>query len=316
MLAQRPTAAVVDTAEVVLDRLWNAPLFTIANTAVTPATLVTFGIIVLATFWLSWAAQKGVKRALGRSPGRDPGAIAITARLLHYVVLLFGLGIALQTLGVNLGALFTAGAFFAVAIGFAMQNVAQNFVAGIILLVERTIKPGDVLEVDSRVVRVTRMGMRATVARTRDEEDVIIPNSELVQNTVTNYTLRDVLYRLRAEVGVSYGSDLAHVKQVLFEAASAFPERLPQPEPRVLLTGFGDSSVDFEVHVWIQDPWRARMAKSDLNEAIWWALKRGDITIPFPQRDLHLVSADAPLRVAGAGRDRDDDGGEGAARAG
>ena len=112
-----------------------------------------------------------------------------------------------------------------------------------------------------------------------------------MQNTVTNYTLRDTEYRLRAAVGVSYDSDVDAVLRVLLAAAHAFPHRLPSHEPRVLLTDFGDSALMFEVLVWVRDPWRARALKSELNLAIWWALKRAALTIPFPQRDLHLVSA-------------------------
>ncbi len=213
----------------------------------------------------------------------------MASRLVQYAVMLLGLGIALQTLGVDLGALFAASAFFAVALGFAMQNVAQNFVSGIILLTERTIKPGDVLEVENRVVRVTRMGLRATVARTRDEEDLIIPNSALVQNTVTNYTLRDAVYRVRATVGVSYNSDLEVVADALYRAAMTLPSRMENRDARVLLVGFGDSSVDFDVSVWTQDPWGSRQDLSNLNHAIWTGLKTAGITIPFPQRDVHVI---------------------------
>lgn len=289
MMTQTTAVAVVDTAVPVIGRVWNAPVFTIGQTAVTPATLVTFGIILVLTVIMAQLAAAGTQRALARRAGGDMGAIAVTARLVNYAVLLLGLGVAIQTIGVNLGALFTAGAFFAVAVGFAMQNIAQNFMAGVILLVERVIKPGDVLEIEGRVVKVTRMGLRATVARTRDEEDIIIPNSILAQNTVTNYTLRDQVYRLRTTVGVSYGSDLQAVKRVLLDAASEIPERLHEPEPRILLTEFADSSVVFEVAVWIHDPWMARRISSDLNETIWYGLKRAGIVIPFPQRDVHVI---------------------------
>lgn len=281
-----------DAVQGTLDRLLNTPLFTIARTSVTLLTLVTFAVVVLVTFYLSRLAQRGTVRAFRLRGVADEGTSAVAARLASYAVLLVGLGMAAQTIGINLGALFAAGAVFAVALGFAVQNVGQNFVSGVLLLTERTIKPGDVLEVEGRVVRVTRMGMRATVARTRDEEDLIIPNATLVQNTVTNYTLRDTVYRLRTTVGVSYDSDVDAVMQVLLEAARAFPDRLSTQEPRVLLTDFGDSALMFEVLVWVHDPWRARALKSELNQSIWKTLKRSGITIPFPQRDLHLVSAD------------------------
>ena len=135
---------------------------------------------------------------------KDEGSAKATARLVHYVVLCVGLSVAVHTLGVNLTALFTAGAIFAIALGFAMQNITQNFVSGIILLVERTIKPGDIIEAEGRMVQVTKLGMRATVVRTWDSDDFIIPNSLLVASTVKNFTLRDRLHRLRCLVGVSY----------------------------------------------------------------------------------------------------------------
>ncbi len=270
--------------------LMNTPIFTLARTPVTLTTIVVFALIVLGTFWVSRLARQATRRAFAMRKITDVGTIGIATRLIHYAVVLLGLGIGLQTLGVDLGALVAAGAFFAVAIGFAMQNVAQNFVAGIILLTERIIKPGDVLEVDGRVVRVSRLGLRATVARTRDEEDLIIPNSALVQNTVTNYTLRDPLYRLKTTVGVSYESDMNVVMRVLKEAAEGVEGRLDTHEPNVLMTGFGDSSVDFEVYIWLQEAWKARRIQSELNQAIWWALKAANIVIPFPQRDVHIIA--------------------------
>jgi small-conductance mechanosensitive channel len=287
---QLPESLRPDSAVVVIDRFWNAPLFSIGQTPVTPATVLTFGVLVLLAVVVSRLAAAGAQRALSRRAGGDLGAIAVTARLIHYAVLLAGLGVAVQTVGIDLSILFTAGAFFAVALGFAMQNIAQNFVAGVILLVERTIKPGDVIEVDGRVVRVTRMGLRGTVARTRDEEDIIIPNATLVQNTVINYTLRDVTYRLRASVGVSYGSDMTRVEAVLLEAARGVDGRIPEREPVVLMTEFADSSVTFEVSVWITDPWSARVRRSALHRRIWWAFKDAGVTIPFPQRDVHVFS--------------------------
>ncbi len=166
----------------------NALLVTIGGTPVTVMTLVIVAAVVTVTFALSRLAQRDIARALAMRGVTDLGALGIAVRLTNYTIIVLGLGIAMEMLGVNLGALFAAGAFFAVAIGFAMQNVAQNFVAGVILLTERTIKPGDILEVEHRVVRVTRMGLRATVARSRDEEDLIIPNAVLVQSTVTNFT--------------------------------------------------------------------------------------------------------------------------------
>jgi small-conductance mechanosensitive channel len=218
----------------------------------------------------------------------EDGAVSASARLLHYLIMAVGTVVALQAVGIDLSTLFAAGAVFAIALGFAMQNIAQNFVAGVILLIERTIKPGDVLFVDGRVVKVTRLGIRTTIARTLDSEEIIVPNAAIAQGTVINYTLQDSLYRVRSAVGVHYASDLALVRRVLQAAAEKVPWRHAGQQPVILLTEFGDSSVNFEVSVWTEDPWRMRRAKSDLNEAVWWALKEAGITIAFPQLDVHL----------------------------
>jgi small-conductance mechanosensitive channel len=169
-----------------------------------------------------------------------------------------------------------------------MQNIAQNFVSGVILMIERSIKPGDVLKVDGKVVKVTRMGIRATVARTLDDEEIIIPNSVLVQNSVTNHTLKDRLYRLRALVGVVYWADMALVRSTLEKVASEIPWCVKDIESRILLRQFGNSSVDWEISVWIEDPWRLQQRLSELHEAIWWAFQKAGITIAFPQVDVHF----------------------------
>jgi small-conductance mechanosensitive channel len=290
ILALQDSVVSVTIPARVASHLTSRELFTIGGTPVTPATLAAGGLILAFTWLISLLLQRATVRGLSHRSKADPATIAVATRLVNYGVLLIGLAIALQTVGVNVGALFAAGAFFAVALGFAMQNLAQNFIAGIILMTERTIKPGDVLKVEDSVVRVTRLGLRATVARTRDEEDIIIPNSILVQNAVTNYTLRDSIIRVRATVGVSYGSDIDTVMRVLREAAEALPGRVAGFDPIVLLTGFGESSVNFEVSAWLDDPWQARRILSKLNESIWWALKKNGIVIPFPQRDVHLVA--------------------------
>lgn len=267
---------------------FDIPLFEISGTTVTVATLISFALIVVATFVIAGLIQRGVTRAFSKKGQEDQGTAAIASRLVRYLILIGGLGIALNTLGINLTALFTAGAVFAVAIGFAMQNISQNFVSGVILLLERAIKPGDVLEVEGRLVRVRDMGIRATIGRTLDEEDIIIPNSLLVASTVKNYTLKDSLYRLRTVVGVVYSSDMALVRQVLKRTAGELEWRSKRQEPRILLKEFGDSAVNFEVSVWMNDPWMMNRRRDELNDAVWWALKDAGVTIAFPQLDVHF----------------------------
>ncbi len=269
-------------------KILNTELISIANTSITLSTLIFFVLIIVATLVFSHLLQRALRRALGLRGIKDEGTVGVAERLTHYSVLALGIGVGLQTIGINLAALFAAGAVFAIGLGFAMQNIAQNFVSGVILLLERTIKPGDVLRVEERFVKVQRMGIRATIARTLDDEEIIIPNASIVQSTVVNYTLRDSFYRVRCPVGVVYSSDMGLVRRTLEAVAQEMPWRQADKPPVVLLTDFGDSAVVFEVSVWIDDPWTFRRAKSQLNEGIWWALKAAGITIAFPQLDVHF----------------------------
>ena len=263
-------------------------LFKVGSTRVTPTTLVIALVIVLLSFLLSRAVRAGMRRFFQRSGLTPTGEAGAVERLVHYGIIFLGVLVAMRTTGIRLDALFAAGAVFAVGFGFAMQNIAQNFVSGVILLFERTIKPGDVIEVGGQIVKVQQMSIRATIVRTLDEEDVIVPNSSLVQSNVKNFTLEDNIYRVRVNVGVSYSSDVPKVKAVLEACARAMDYREKGFEPRVLLLGFGASALEFEASVWMRDPWNHRIAGSKLREAIWLAFKEQQISIAFPQVDVHI----------------------------
>lgn len=263
-------------------------LFRVGTTKVTPTTLVIAGVIILMSFFFSRVIRAGMRRFFQRSGMAPTGEAGAMERLVHYGVVLLGVLVAMRTTGIRLDALFAAGAVFAVGFGFAMQNIAQNFVSGVILLFERTIKPGDVIEVSGQIVKVQQMSIRATIVRTLDEEDVIVPNSSLVQSNVKNFTLEDNIYRVRVTVGVSYNSDVPKVKAVLEACARAMDYREKGFEPRVLLLGFGASALEFEASVWMRDPWNHRIAGSKLREAIWLAFKEQQISIAFPQVDMHF----------------------------
>lgn len=274
-------------------------LFSLGTSEITIGTFFSILLIALVTFLTSRLLQRSLARLMSRSGVKKEATIQIVRRLTHYLILLGGLVAALQTVGIDLSTLFAAGAVFAVGIGFAMQNIAQNFVSGVILLVEQSIKPRDILEVEGEVVKVIKMGIRSTVVRTRNEEELIVPNSILAQGMVKNFTLSDSSYLLKAEVGVTYDSDMKLVKKTLDNAARQVPWRDTSQNPRVLMREFGDSSVNFSVFVWITDPWTSRRLLSELNETIWWALKEAGITIAFPQVDVHFDrEVEESLRLA------------------
>lgn len=267
----------------------NFTLFQVADTTITISTLIAVAIVMVVTVLLSRAIRRSAERALHRRGGRGAD-VATFAALLHYLVLLGGFGLAVETIGIDLTGLFAAGALFAVALGFALQSIVQNFVAGVILLTERSIKPGDVLQVEGKVVRVVQMGIRSSIACTRDGEDLVIPNSVLIQTTVTNYTLRDQAFRIRAQVGVTYGSDMRLVRRTLEGVADHVNAKwaVPNSKPQVIMTGFGNSSVDWEVAIWMNNPWELRPALSDLHETVWAAFQEQHIVIAFPQMDVHF----------------------------
>ena len=276
----------------------SKPLFTLSGTEVTLLSLFMFFFVVVVSIAISIALQRALKKSLAHKFAKQEGTLAAILRLIHYSVVIIGFGIGLQTIGINISALFAAGAVFAIAIGFAMQNIVQNFVAGIILLIERTIKPGDILEVEGTVVKVIDMGIRTTIVRTWREEELIMPNSIFSQSTVKNYTLRDNEFRLGVEVGVAYDSDMKKVIEVLENTARNISWRLPEPEPRVLLQDFGDSAVVFGVYLNVDEPWKQRVYMSDLRKAIWFAFIESKITIAFNQVDIHF---DPPVTEAFTG---------------
>lgn len=275
-------------------------LFHIAGTPITLVSLLTALVLVVGAARLSRVMQRTIERALDARQLDDPGTRALLTRLSHYGLMAVAIALAMQTLGFDLGSLFAAGAIFAVGIGFAMQTIAQNFVSGVILLLERSIRPGDILRVGGRIVRVEHMGIRSTVVRTLDDEDLIVPNSSLVQDTVSNLTFNERRIRVRVLVGVHYDSDMALVEQVLSRVGQSFPHRIPAQPAVAQLRDFGASSVDWELSVWVADPWSLDRAAADLRMRIWNAFKDDGVVIAYPQVDVHLVDG-TPLQLTRTG---------------
>jgi len=282
------TRNITDTLTGVLDQR----LFEIGGTVFNVASFVALLFVLVGTGWLSRVVQRVVEAMLSRSGLMTESAIGAVGSLVSYATLIVGAFVAFQIVGIDIGTLFAAGALFAVGLGLALQSITQNFLAGVVLLAESSIRPGHVLSVEGMVVKVKRQRIRTTIVRTRDGEDLIVPNSMLAQNVVKNYTLFDAHYRVRTLVGVQYGSDMRAVRETLEQVAAGLEWRDREFSPQILMWQFGSSSVNYEVAVWISDPWEARPAISRLNEAIWWAFHERGIRIAFPQLDVHL---DAPV---------------------
>lgn len=216
--------------------------------------------------------------------------------VFQYIIMLIAILISLNTLGINLGSLAVFASVLGVGIGFGLQNITSNFISGIILLFERPIKVGDRVLVDDIIGDVIEIKMRATVVKTLNNEHMIIPNSFFLEEKVINRSYGDSKVRVDISVGVSYSSDVFLVREILLQVVDNMSKKnkdiLTNPNPQVDFKEFGDSSLDFELFVWIKDPYNSRAIKSDIRFEIIRLLKENNIEIPFPQNDIHLRSID------------------------
>lgn len=277
----------------------NVELFTIGTTPFTPISAFVLLLAFVIANLLSHVARGAIRRGIKETGPQGEAAVATTSRVVHYVFMLLGLGIGLTTIGVNLSALFAAGALFAVAFGFAMQHVVANFVSGLLLMVERSIRPGDVIEINDEMVRVQDIRIRTTIVRNLNGDEIVVPNSNIAQSSVINHTLSDPMLRIRARVGVHHGSDVTAVQLCLSHVGRSFPHRVKSRDAVVFFDGIDPSALLFSVCVWIDDPWSAPVMRSRLLTAVWEALQASEITIAHPQLDLHV---DPTVTAALAGR--------------
>lgn len=224
----------------------------------------------------------------------DSGIKNTISTLSRYMVVGVGCLISLDILGISLSSLAALGAVLMVGIGFGLQNIAQNFISGLIILLERPIKAGDIVEVHNISGRVMEIGARSTLIHTRDDIAIIVPNSQFISEQVINESFSGEKIRLQLKVGVAYGSDVALVKKVLLEVASEHSKVINRDEQKVFFDDFGESSLDFTLLFWVKDLWHHREILSDLRFAIDKSFMEKGITIPFPQRDLHILSNELP----------------------
>jgi potassium efflux system protein len=213
---------------------------------------------------------------------------------VRYAVFLIGLVIAVDSIGLKLDALLTASAALLVGIGFGLQSIAQNFISGLILLIERPVGKGDFVQIGDASGVVLDIGLRATLVVTRDEVTIIVPNSQLITGQVMNHSIPTTRKRTLVEVGVAYGTDTALVERVLLEVAHASEHVLKEPAPEVRFESFGDSSLQFGLLFWIADPREDRRVASRLRFAIDHAFRDKKIEIPFPQREVRLIQPGTP----------------------
>lgn len=251
-------------------------------------------LVAVAFIFAIWLAEV-INRQVARMPGVTPSIQVGVAKISRFLLLTLAFLLALNAVGINLSSLAIFGGALGVGLGFGLQRIASNFISGFILVLDRSIKPGDVITVGDKFGWVQELNARYIVVRNREGVDTLIPNENLIISEVINWSYADTNVRLSIPVQISYDDDVEIAMALLLECAKASPRVLENPPPTVRLTEFADSGIELQVRAWIADPVNGfAPVKSDINVAIWRAFKENGITIPFPQRDVHIKSMPEP----------------------
>ncbi len=284
-LAALGTLGLFDATVELLDSL----AVTFGNVRISLLTVIK-GVLSLAL--LLWAAVAGsglLEQRIQRARTLTPSMQVLLGKLVKIVLIVVAILIALNSMGIDLTALAVFSGALGIGIGLGLQRIVSNLLSGFILLVDRSIKPGDVIAVGETYGWIASLGARYTAVRTRDGAEHLIPNEDLIIHPVENWSHSDRVIRLRIPVGISYKSDVRIAQQLCLDAANAVPRVLQSPPAACLLTGFGDSAVDLELRFWINDPQNGRSnVMSAVLLGIWDRFHEHDIEIPFPQRDVHI----------------------------
>lgn len=245
--------------------------------------------IVIAVLFLTSLLLRFFRRLITRKLSLEDKAKFVSffsfSRWFLYVVIIL---ITFHNMGINVTAIFAASAALLVGVGLALQTFFQDIISGIFILVDQSVHVGDIIELDGKIGRVEDIKLRTTRAVTIDNKVLVIPNHLYLTNSLYNWTENGVETREHVMVGVAYGSDVQLVKKLLLQAASSHPEVLEEPAPTVLFTDFGDSSLDFKLIFTLGNSFEAAGPKSDIRFEIDRLFRENNITIPFPQRDVHI----------------------------
>ncbi len=271
-----------------LSEVFTAELFEVSGKPFSLSSLVELIFFALIALIISRTISVWIKRQLLVRFKFDRGTREAIASVINYLIASIGFLIVLQSAGIDLSSLTVIAGALGIGFGFGLQNLASNFISGLTLLFEKPIKVGDFIEIDDLLGTVENISIRSTIVRTIDGLFVIVPNNRFVENNIINWSYQDNKCCLHIPVGVAYGTDTVLVTEALLAAARRESRVLSYPSPKVWFKGFGDSSMDFELLVWIDDPPETDPIKSALNFLIEWELRCRNIEIPFPQQDLHI----------------------------
>lgn len=276
-----------------LKRVWDLfrePIFAANGSKISVLSLTISVAAIVAAVFVSRIVGRMVNRKLEQH-GVDSGVRGSLEKFCRYGFVAVAVMFSLDNLGISINSLAAVGAVLMVGIGFGLQNIAQNFISGIIILIERPVKIGDVIRAGEVVGKVMDIRVRSTVVQTGDGITIIVPNSKIVTEDVVNESYSGRRVQRHVKVGVAYGSDTKKVMELLVKAAKGHPRVLPDPAPGATFENFGASSLDFDLGFWVADSWGVGGVASDIRLAIDAAFRAEGIEIPFPQQDVHIRSA-------------------------
>jgi len=277
---------------------WNFEIISLDKDPITSGEVLLAVICFVLGYIVSKSLSNTLRKKLYSRFNLTVGAAAALQTISFYLLVLFFTVLALRIAHIPLTLFAILGSAFAIGIGFGSQNLINNFISGLILMVERPIKVGDMIEIDGAYGKVVKIGARCTQVHTFTNIDILVPNSAFLEKNVINWTLTDDQVRTSINVGVAYGSDVRKVEETLKQAVVENKKILKSPEPIILFSNFGDSALNFDIHFWIKmsQQMDRRIIESDLRYSIDRLFKVGGITIAFPQRDIH-VNTLSPLEV-------------------
>lgn len=279
-----------DSTVPMLTKIWNLKIFSIKGQAVQISQAVIALFLLIAGLFISRLLTHRLGLYLRKYTQTDQNTAVFLERILLYVLIIVIVLSTLQMIQIPVTMFAFVGGAIAIGVGFGTQNIFNNFISGLVLMIERPVRIGDLIEVDTHLGRVDRVGARCTRIRRVDGVEILVPNSKLLESNVINRTLTDKNYRTTISVGVAYGSPTDQVAEILRHIVNNQPDVLPHPKPEVIFQDFGDNALIFKVFFWVDvdSVMEVRRIESEIRFSIDKQFRENSITIAFPQRDTHL----------------------------
>jgi small-conductance mechanosensitive channel len=288
--------SIIGQLDPVIDALGSVSI-TLGGLQLTPLLLIQLAVLLAVALWLSNVASNFAENQIARSGDLTPSVQVLLVKVIRISLMVFAIAIALSAVGINLGALTVFSGAAGVGIGFGLQKIVANFISGIILLVDKSVKPGDLVTIGDNSGRISAMKTRYISVAAGDGREFLIPNEDLVTQKVTNWTYTDKYTLVKVIFGTNYDADPKTVCKLAIETAAANARALKNKPPNCLLTDFTDAGMKFSLTFWLADPDGMDNVKSDVMLALWEAFKREDIRVPYPVREIRVRGGALPVET-------------------